>query len=132
MITYGDGLSNININRLLEFHKKHKKMVTLSAVRPVARFGELQLKRDIVMSFKEKPQLDQGWINGGFFVVEPEFFDLIKDDQTLLEREPLETVASAGELMAYRHDGFWQCMDSKRDKELLENDFRTGPSWLKN
>jgi glucose-1-phosphate cytidylyltransferase len=125
LLTYGDGLANIDINELVRFHKSHGKMITMSAVRPTARFGELELKENYVLSFKEKPQLHEGWINGGFFVVEPDFFELIEGDQTLLEREPLEKATKMGELMAFRHDGFWQCMDTKRDHELLED------LWLK-
>ena len=121
LLTYGDGVSNINIEKLLKFHRDHGKMVTVSAVRPVARFGELNLEKNKVVDFEEKPQLNQGWINGGFFVVEPKFFDFIKGDETLLEREPLETVAKMGELMAFKHDDFWQCMDNKRDYDLLES-----------
>ena len=121
LLTYGDGVSNINIEKLLKFHRDHGKMVTVSAVRPVARFGELKLEKNKVVDFEEKPQLNQGWINGGFFVVEPKFFDFIKGDETLLEREPLETVAKMGELMAFKHDDFWQCMDNKRDYDLLES-----------
>ena len=132
MLTYGDGLSNVNINDLLSFHKSHGKLVTLTAVKPTARFGELQLEKNTVKSFEEKPQLDDGWINGGFFVIESEFLDFIKDDQTLLEREPLELAAKKGELMAYKHHGFWQCMDSKRDKEYLDNLFYNEPPWILN
>jgi glucose-1-phosphate cytidylyltransferase len=124
LITYGDGVSNINIDELVKFHKSHGKMVTVSAVRPTARFGELEIEDNKVISFQEKPQLHDGWINGGYFVVEPSFFDLIKGDETLLEREPLELAAKIGELMAYMHDGFWQCMDTKRDHELLETLFQ--------
>ena len=120
LLTYGDGVANIDINRLLAFHRSHGKMVTVTAVRPAARFGELRLNGDTVTSFQEKPQLTQGWINGGYFVVQPEFFDLIADDSTILEREPLEKVSKMGELMAYRHEGFWQSMDTKRDRDLLE------------
>jgi len=122
LLTYGDGVCDIDLDDLLKFHKSHGKMVTMTAVRPTARFGELDLTGDgKVKSFKEKPQLHEGWINGGFFVVEPRFFDFIEGDTTLLEREPLEKATEMGELMAYRHDGFWQCMDTKRDQELLEN-----------
>ena len=120
LLTYGDGLSDINIKDLVNYHKEHKKMVTVSAVRPTARFGELKLNADSVESFQEKPQLNQGWINGGFFVINSEFLDLISGDSTMLEREPLEKVASMGELMAYKHEGFWQCMDTKRDHQMLE------------
>ena len=120
LLTYGDGVADIDIGELLKFHKSHGKMVTVSAVRPAARFGELDLDSQRVVSFQEKPQLHNGWVNGGYFVIEPEFFDLIDGDATLLEREPLERVTQAGELMAYRHEGFWQCMDTLRDKRTLE------------
>jgi len=120
LLTYGDGISNINIDDLVSFHRSHGKMVTVSAVHPGARFGELEMDSNVVTSFKEKPQIKQGWINGGYFVVNPEFFELIKDDSTILEQEPLEKAAEIGELVAYKHNGFWQCMDTKRDKELLE------------
>ena len=120
LLTYGDGLSDINIDELVKFHKSHGKMITVTAVRPTARFGELEFDGDMVTEFKEKPQLHEGWINGGFFVVNPEFFELIDDDNTLLERGPLEKAAAMGELMAFKHHGFWQCMDTKRDHELLE------------
>lgn len=123
MLTYGDGVANIDIQALLDFHKSHGRMVTVTAVRPNARFGELELKGLEVKSFKEKPQLQEGWINGGYFVLEPEFFDLISDDATFLEKEPLESVANMGELMAFCHKGFWQCMDTKRDKDYLESVF---------
>lgn len=129
MLTYGDGVADINIDELLAFHRSHGKMVTVTAVRPAARFGELELNGNAVASFKEKPQLAQGWINGGFFVIEPEFFDLIAGDATLLEREPLEMAANAGELMAYHHEGFWHCMDTKRDHELLEALWVKGAPW---
>jgi glucose-1-phosphate cytidylyltransferase len=104
-------------------------MVTISAVRPSARFGELEIREAKVKSFQEKPQLHDGWINGGYFVIEPEFFDFIEGDSTLLEREPLEKAAEIGELMAYHHDGFWQCMDTKRDHELLESLWAEGAPW---
>ena len=120
LLTYGDGLSDINIDDLLSFHHTHGKMVTVSAVRPTARFGELDIKNDKVISFQEKPQLNQGWINGGYFVVNASFFNLIDGDSTMLERQPLESAAAKGELMSYKHDGFWQCMDTKRDHDMLE------------
>ena len=120
LLTYGDGVSDIDINALLDFHISHGKMITMSAVRPVARFGELDIVDGRVTSFEEKPQLHQGWINGGYFVVQPEFFDLIDGDATMMEREPLEKATQMGELMAYEHQGFWQCMDTKRDHEMLE------------
>jgi glucose-1-phosphate cytidylyltransferase len=126
LLTYGDGVADINIDALVKFHKGHGKMVTVSAVHPSARFGELDINNNTVTSFKEKPQTTQGWINGGYFVIEPEFFDLIKGDDTILEKEPLEQAAKMGELMAYQHDGFWQCMDTKRDRDSLENLWETG------
>ena len=129
MLTYGDGVANIDLEKLLAFHNNHGKMVTISAVRPAARFGELEIEGSKVVSFQEKPQLHDGWVNGGYFIVEPEFFDLIDGDTTLLEREPLEQAAKAGELMAYHHDGFWQCMDTKRDQELLESLWAKGAPW---
>jgi len=129
MLTYGDGVADVDLDALLAFHRSHGKMVTMTAVRPTARFGELELNGDCVSTFQEKPQLHGGWINGGFFVLEPAFFDLIDGDSTLLEREPLEQVTKAGELMAYRHSGFWHCMDSKRDHELLESIWVKGAPW---
>jgi glucose-1-phosphate cytidylyltransferase len=123
LLTYGDGVADINLDEVLKFHKSHGKMVTMSAVRPTARFGELEIDGGLVKSFKEKPQLHEGWINGGFFVVEPAFFELIQGDDIMLEREPLEKATQMGELMAYKHEGFWQCMDTKRDQELLEDLF---------
>jgi glucose-1-phosphate cytidylyltransferase len=120
LLTYGDGLVDIDINALVKFHKSHGKMVTVSAVHPGARFGELDIINNRVNSFKEKPQVTQGWINGGYFVIEPEFFDLIEGDSTILEKSPLEKAAQMGELMSYQHDGFWQCMDTKRDRDSLE------------
>jgi len=121
MLTYGDGVADIDMNVLVDFHKNHGKMVTVTAVHPVARFGELEMDGNCVKSFKEKPQLTRGWINGGYFVFQPEFFDLIQNDATILERDPLENSAKKNELMAYKHDSFWQCMDTKRDKDLLED-----------
>ena len=120
MMTYGDGLSNINLKRLLHFHKKNKKLVTLTAVRPPARFGAIKLKKNLVSYFKEKSKMDEGWINGGFFVIEPGFLKYIKGDSTFLEREPLEKLTSRKQLSAFKHQGFWQCMDTKRDKDRLE------------
>lgn len=120
MMTYGDGLSNVNIKKLINFHKKNKKMVTLTAVRPPARFGALKLKGNSITYFKEKSKIDEGWINGGFFVIEPEFLNYIKNDQTFLEKEPLEKVCKKKTLVAFKHDGFWQCVDTKRDLEKLK------------
>jgi len=119
-LTYGDGLSDININKLLDFHIANKKIITVSAVHPSARFGELHLEGDRVISFKEKPQLQSGWINGGFFVIEPEFYNFINKQDVMLEREPLEAAAMKSELYAFKHEGFWQCMDTRRDHHLLE------------
>ena len=120
LLTYGDAVADINISELIKFHRNHGKMVTVTAVRPEARFGELAIEKNVVHSFKEKPQTTKGWINGGYFVIEPEFFNLIKGDDTILEKTPLEKAAQMGELMSYQHEGFWQCMDTKRDKDLLE------------
>ena len=131
MLTYGDGVADIDLDALLAFHRSHGKMVTVSAVRPAARFGELEIAGARVASFQEKPQLHEGWINGGYFVIEPAFFNLIDGDATLMEREPLERAVSMGELMAYRHEGFWQCMDTKRDHELLESLWTQGAPWVK-
>ena len=119
MMTYGDGLSSVNLKKLLKFHKKNKKLVTLTAVRPPARFGVIKLKNHHVNYFKEKSKLDEGWINGGFFVMEPEFLKYIKNDNTYLEREPLETVTKKRQLTAFKHNGFWQCVDTKRDIDKL-------------
>ena len=131
LFTYGDGLANIDFPRLLDFHRSHGKLVTVTAVHPDARFGELEICNDTVMSFKEKPQTTQGWVNGGYFVIEPEFLDFIDGDQTILEREPLEKAANLGQLAAYRHEGFWQCMDTKRDRDKLEAYYRSGRvPWL--
>jgi glucose-1-phosphate cytidylyltransferase len=126
MLTYGDGVADIDLDALLAFHRSHGKMVTVSAVRPAARFGELDLAGDSVVSFQEKPQLHEGWINGGYFVVEPAFFDLIAGDSTVLEREPLEKAAAMRQLGAWRHEGYWQCMDTKRDRDALEELWSTG------
>ena len=132
LLTYGDGLSDVNINQLVTFHKSHGKMVTITAVHPGARFGELEMQGEQVSSFQEKPQTRQGWINGGYFVIEPEFFKLINDDKTILEQEPLELASQMGELMAYMHEGFWHCMDTKRDNDLLEDLWQKGKApWKK-
>lgn len=126
LLTYGDGVADIDIDALVRFHRSHGKLVTVTAVHPVARFGELALDSDKVTAFQEKPQTAQGWINGGYFVIEPGFFDLIQGDDTILEREPLERAATMGELRAYRHDGFWACMDTKRDRDLLDGLWKSG------
>ena len=130
LLTYGDGLANVDIGALIDFHRSHGKMVTITAVHPGARFGELEINGEQVSSFKEKPQTTQGWINGGYFLIEPEFFDLIDGDKTILEKWPLEKAAEIGELMAYRHYGFWKCMDTKRDRDFLEDMWKSGnPLW---
>jgi len=124
MMTYGDGLSNVNLKKLLKFHRKNKKLVTFTAVRPPARFGAIKLKGHKVSYFKEKSKLDEGWINGGFFVMEKNFLNFIKGDRTYLEREPLEKATRNKQLAAFRHEGFWQCMDTKRDKDKLDKIFK--------
>jgi glucose-1-phosphate cytidylyltransferase len=131
MLTYGDGVADIDLKALVDFHKSHGKMVTMTAVRPPARFGELELTGDKVMSFREKPQLHDGWINGGYFIIEPEFFNFIAGDKTMLEREPMEKAVAMGELMAYRHEGFWHCLDNKRDLKNLETLWKTNAPWIK-
>ena len=131
MLTYGDGLANINIDNLLSFHKNHGKLVTVSAVRPPGRFGAIKLNDDRVVDFKEKSKTEEGWINGGFFVIEPDFFNFIDGDDSYLEREPLERAVKEKELFAYKHDGFWQCMDTKRDMKNLEEIYSKGAPWLR-
>lgn len=120
LLTYGDGVSNVNIKKLVKFHKKNKKTVTLTAVRPPARFGAIKLKGNKVSYFKEKSKMDEGWINGGYFVMEPKIFDYLKNDKTFLEREPMEKVSKKKQLVAFKHYSFWQCVDTIRDKEILE------------
>ena len=124
MFTYGDGISNVNLKMLEQFHLKHKKLVTVTAVRPPARFGEISLKTNKVISFKEKPQVGQGWINGGFFIAKHDFFNLIKGNFTILEKEPLEMATGKKQLYAFKHRGFWECMDTKRDKDVLEKIYK--------
>lgn len=126
MLTWGDGVSDINLYDLLAFHKAHGKLATLTAVRPPARFGHLDLDGDQITEFSEKPQTREGWINGAFFVLEPEVFDYVDGDDTQWEKEPLERLAGDGQLMAYRHTSFWQCMDTIRDKKLLESLWQSG------
>ncbi len=127
MLTYGDGVSDIDIKRLLEFHRSHGKTATITATQPGARFGAMDLTEDVVVrSFKEKPKGDGGWINAGFFVFEPQVFDHISGDSVFLEKEPLETLAGAGQLVANKHKGFWQPMDTLRDKNLLEDLWKAG------
>jgi glucose-1-phosphate cytidylyltransferase len=126
LLTWGDGVSNVDLDELVAFHKSHGKLATVTAVRPPARFGRLDLDGDVVRSFEEKPQMSEGWINGAFFVLEPAIFDYIDGDMTHFEREPLENLARDGELVAFRHAGFWQCMDTVRDKVRLEELWDSG------
>lgn len=126
MVTYGDGVGDVDISALLAFHRAHGKIATVTAVRPPARFGGLNLNGDAVREFSEKPQTGEGWINGGFFVFEPRVYDYLGADDTILERDPLERLAHDGELMAFRHAGFWQPMDTIRDRQLLESLWSSG------
>jgi len=126
MLTYGDGVADVDVRSLLEFHRSHGRLATVTAVRPPVRFGELIIEDGRVNRFQEKPQGGTGWINGGFFVFEPAVFDYILGDATLLEREPLEGLAKDGELMAYCHHGYWQCMDTVRDRQALEELWSSG------
>lgn len=126
LVTYGDGVGDINITEALAFHRAHGKAATVTAVRPRARFGALEIKDNKVQRFAEKSQMDEGWINGGFFIFEPSVLELLNSDEDVLEREPLETLARSGELMAYRHHGFWQPMDTMREREQLEELWSTG------
>jgi glucose-1-phosphate cytidylyltransferase len=126
MLTWGDGVSNVNLDDLLAFHRSHGKLATMTAVRPPARFGHMEFAGDEIVRFTEKPQTAEGWINGAFFVLEPEVFDYIDGDATQFEKEPLERLAAEHQLMAYRHYDFWQCMDTLRDKKLLEDLWQTG------
>lgn len=131
MVTYGDGVANIDLGALLEFHRSHGRVATVTAVRPPARFGGLLFDDDsMVTQFTEKPQIGEGWINGGYLVFEPAIFDYLEDDQTTLEADALERLAADKQLAAFRHEGFWQCMDTLRDKNLLESLWRGGePPW---
>ncbi len=120
MLTWSDGLSNVDLNKLLAFHRHHGKLATVTAVHPPSRFGHLELKGGQVIQYSEKPPLTETWINGAFFVLEPKVLDYIEGDKTIWEKEPLEKLAKEGQLMAYRHPSFWQCMDTLRDKDILE------------
>ena len=132
MLTYGDGLSNVNLTELLSFHKKKKNLITLTAVHPPARFGELTIVKDIVTNFEEKPQLQKGWINGGFFVVEPEFLKFIGSKNVMLERSPMQKAVKAKKLAVYKHTNFWFCMDTLRDKKVLDTLMKNKKApWLK-
>jgi len=126
MLTWGDGVSDVDLDALLAYHRSHGKLATLTTVRPPARFGHIEFEGDQVTTFTEKPQTAEGWINGAFFVLEPEIFDYIEGDDTQWEKEPLERLAADGQLMAYRHTSFWQCMDTIRDKLLLEKLWQEG------
>lgn len=131
MLTYGDGVSDLNISELLDFHKKQGKIATVTSVRPPARFGGMKIVNGIVKEFKEKPQIGEGSINGGFFVFEPEIFQYLENDKSILEQSPLEKLANNNQLSAYEHNGFWHCMDTIRDKESLNNYFNSGfKPWL--
>jgi glucose-1-phosphate cytidylyltransferase len=126
MLTYGDGVANVDINRLVAFHQSQGRLATVTAVRPPARFGGLRFEGNLVVEFVEKPQIGEGWINGGYFVLEPGVVDYITGDDTFWERDPLERLVQDGQLAAFRHNGFWQCMDTLRDVQLLESLWQTG------
>jgi glucose-1-phosphate cytidylyltransferase len=131
MLTYGDGLGNVNINALLNFHREQNSLVTLTAVRPPARFGHLVIEGSRVTQFNEKPQASEGWINGGFFVLEPGITDYIEGDQTWWEFDSMERLAADGHVRAYRHEGFWQCVDTTRDMDVLNKLWQAGSTpWL--
>jgi glucose-1-phosphate cytidylyltransferase len=130
MVTYGDGVADVNLNELVEFHRSHGKIATVTAVHPLARYGELFINEDSTTKFSEKPQTHAGWINGGFLVFEPTVFDYLKDDSSILEIAALEQLANENQLVAFRHYGFWQCMDTLRDKRQLEEAWQNGnPPW---
>jgi glucose-1-phosphate cytidylyltransferase len=126
MLTWGDGVSDVNLSDLLAFHRSHGRLATMTAVRPPARYGHLSMQGDRVVSFTEKPQIGEGWINGAFFVLEPEIAEYIEGDSTQWEREPMEQLAADGQLMAYKHESFWQCMDTLREKHILEQMWQSG------
>lgn len=129
MCTWGDGVGTVDLDALLAFHRSHGQLATLTAVRPPVRFGHMEMEGDRVVEFSEKPPASEGWINGAFFVLEPGVFDYIDDDDTQFEKEPLEQLARDGQLMAFRHEGFWQCMDTIRDRKTLEDLWATDPPW---
>lgn len=127
MVTYGDGVSDVNIKELVKFHESHGKIMTLTGVQPEGRFGAMDFwDNNCIRSFREKNKADSGWINGGFIVCNPEVLNYVQDDTTMLEREPMERIAEEGQLMCYKHLGFWQCMDTLRDKERLEKLWESG------
>ena len=130
LLTYGDAVTDLDINKVIKFHYSHGKMITVTGVRPPARFGELTInENNEVLEFKEKPNIKEGWINGGFFVIEPRFLEYINGDDCILEKEPLEKAAKSNELVAYLHDGFWHCIDTKRDKDNLEEIIKNNKEW---
>lgn len=132
MLTYGDGVTDAPIDKILEFHKSHRKAITLTAVHPAGRFGIMDIENDQVKSFREKSASDVGWVNGGFMVLEPSVFDYIEGDETVFEKEPIEKMCRDGQLMAYKYSGYWQCMDTMRDKEELEKLWNTkNAKWKK-
>jgi glucose-1-phosphate cytidylyltransferase len=131
LATYGDGVCNVNITKLLDYHRAHGKLATVTAVRPASRFGELVIENNLVNKFQEKPQTSEGWINGGYFVLDRKVLDLIESDDTVFEAEPLLALAGLGELAVYKHDGFWQCMDTYRELELLNNLYDSGKALWK-
>jgi glucose-1-phosphate cytidylyltransferase len=128
MLTWGDGVSDVDLSKLLEFHRAHGRLATMTAVRPQARYGHMEFDGDRVVEFNEKSQTSEGWINGAFFVLEPAIFDYIDGDDIMWEQQPLERLAADGELMAYRHNSFWQCMDTLREKHILEKMWEEGNS----
>jgi len=134
LLTYGDGLSNVNIIELIKFHESQNKIATVTAVHPIARFGEITILNNQVTNFIEKPQMNNGWINGGFFVFNPKIFEYLSNDNSILEKDALELLSSQSQLSAFKHEGFWQCMDTKRDKDYLESFIMKDIKlpWLKN
>lgn len=129
--TYGDGVCNVNIQALLEYHHSHGKLATMTVVRPPSRFGEIDIQGNLATMFREKPQTSEGWINGGYFVLHRKVLDFIENDETIFEAEPLKTLASMGELAIYKHNGFWQCMDTYRELELLNQHYNSGQALWK-
>lgn len=126
LLTYGDGVCNVNIRALVEFHKKHNKLATITTVKPEGRFGVLDIEGNKITNFREKAAKDMGWINGGFMVLNQKVLEFIDNDATVFEKEPLERIAQAGELMSFKYEGFWKCMDTQRDKQVLEELWETG------
>jgi glucose-1-phosphate cytidylyltransferase len=131
MMTYGDGVCDVDLDELVNTHKTSGGIATLTAVRPTARFGELSIDGNLVTSFEEKPHVDSGWINGGYMVLEPEIFNYIDGDAIMFEREPLSKISSEGKLSAYFHNGFWQCVDTKREYDRIQETFQNDPVWIR-